>query len=173
MANSAAQSSLTEKSIADLDREFTKQTGESSRSWAEKVVGDERIHLFYSTLGQNYQEGEGEWTTTAGPISGPEEGSTLRNIKQQPDQSHLNATLKLFIRYGDTAFPEGPLERFLTPDGCSDPPYFVRPLLDNEFGSAGSIEERQQQARNNTERAKHTKDMSELSEVGAKKGKSN
>jgi len=172
MAKGAA---LTEKSIADLDRELTKQTGKQSKSWAEQVVGDERIHLFCSQLGQTYQEDECEWTAAAGPrsvVAGLEEGSTSNNTRRQPDHSHLNTALKLFICHGDTTFPEGPLERFLTPDGCSDPPYFVRPLLGDEFGSASGIEERQQQARYNTEKAKHTKDMSELSEVGAEKGKS-
>lgn len=42
---------------------------------------------------------------------------------------------------------EGPLERFLTPDGCSGPSYYTRPALEGmglSFGSMDGKEERKQ-----------------------------
>ncbi|KAH8694018.1 hypothetical protein BGW36DRAFT_430041 [Talaromyces proteolyticus] len=41
---------------------------------------------------------------------------------------------------------ESPLERFLTPDGCSDPTYFARPTLKQQFGDMNSTATRRRQA---------------------------
>lgn len=39
------------------------------------------------------------------------------------------------------------MERFLTPDGCSDPCYFARRALEEDFGNMDSVEERQLRTR--------------------------
>lgn len=46
------------------------------------------------------------------------------------------------------------MERFLTPDGCSDPSYYARPALERThiaFGSMESVGERQRRAQGSME----------------------
>lgn len=46
------------------------------------------------------------------------------------------------------------MERFLTPDGCSDPSYYARPALERTqiaFGSMESVGERRRRAQANME----------------------
>lgn len=76
----------------------------------------------------------------------PKDGGSDPAMGSIPE--HPLASLKLFERR-DGACLESPLERFLTPDGCSDTPYFARWALAQiglPFGGMEGMEERKKMA---------------------------
>lgn len=59
---------------------------------------------------------------------------------------------------------EEPIERFLTPDGCSDPPGFARRAMVESgvyFGDAGGIDERKRMAEANVRQVARGKELGE------------
>jgi hypothetical protein len=122
-------------------------------TWAEKVVNEERIRLFHSQLGKRLLEGQelaDHRLSSMYPIQ--DQPEILPDSKLESDKCQID-DLHLFSQGCSKAYLEGPLERFLTEDGCSDPPYFTRRVLGNKFGSAESIPERREKAKRNMQMA--------------------
>jgi hypothetical protein len=71
-------------------------------------------------------------------------------------EEYSHDSLRLF-RPRQDPFQESPLERFLTPDGCSDPSIFARRALaeiGTPLGSTETIAERKRIAKRNAEKVK-------------------
>lgn len=121
--------------------------------WAEKVIREEEVQKFYSVIGTgivnkdaNYANGDSEDQSHVFPAT-------------RDSPSHLSSSIKLF-EHGQEQYLESPLERFLTPDGSSDPRYFARPALEcleTHFDKAQGVAERQQMAKNNAKSVARTK----------------
>lgn len=121
--------------------------------WAEKVIREEEIRKFYSMMGTGIANKD------ANHVNGGSEdqGHVFPATRDSP--SHLSSSIKLF-EHGQDQYLESPLERFLTPDGSSDPQYFARPALERlgtHFDRAQGVVERQQMAKNNAKSAARTK----------------
>ena len=112
-------------------------------SWAEKVIKQEQIHLFF----RHYQvDGFDPLARIGGSPKHPDEASPMEFI-----QGHPVTSLKLFEEREGMCL-ESPLERFLTPDGCSDTWYFAQLALARQeipFGSMEGMRKRMEMARTN------------------------
>ena len=98
--------------------------------WVEKVIKDEQVHLFYSS-------GQARILEPRRP-----EDIAL-------DIERLNVDTTLMPDTGLRIFepPQGmclesPLERFLTPGGCSAPSYFVGPAMKQMGFRLGNMDEK-------------------------------
>ena len=126
--------------------------------WVEKVIKEERIHQFYTSL--NIATARDNATPQTKDIADPgldivsDLHQTHLAQRSPTGETHLEQLmddLKLFDERPGICI-ESPLERFLTPDGCSAPSYFVRPALENVssgtgFGCLEGMEERRATAR--------------------------
>lgn len=121
---------------------------------------EERIHLFYSQAGACSLETQLDMDNVGHYAPQPIHGHPKRNgAPALRPCGMIDTSLKLF-KQGQEVFTEELLERFLTPDGCSDPPFFARPALaklDMPFGSAETIDDRKRKARSNAEMARTRK----------------
>ncbi|KAL2003502.1 hypothetical protein VTN02DRAFT_3597 [Thermoascus thermophilus] len=160
MAKGAVKQELTEDILAlhdqALERDFA-----GRNTWVEKVVREERIHLFYSQAGTCSLEAQLDMDNDGHYAPQPIHDHPKRNggPALQPC-GVIDTDLKLFKQGQEVLLTEEPLERFLTPDGCSDPPFFARPALaklDMPFGSAETMDDRKRKARSNAEMAKARK----------------
>ncbi|KAJ9272491.1 hypothetical protein DTO212C5_1218 [Paecilomyces variotii] len=143
---------LTKELLEEQEALFRSNQG-NDHSWVDKVINDERVCLFHSQLGMamsHYQDPSSRAANETGALA------------HRKDEGQSSDALKLF-RPRQELFQESPLERFLAPDGCSDPSYFARPALAEmgiPFGSSETIEVRKRAAKENAERvakmAKHT-----------------
>lgn len=112
---------------------------------------EERIHLFHSQLGMSSLGNQPDMDNVGNCAK--QQINSYRDRNSSPTQRMIDTNLKLF-KQGQEIFAEEPLERFLTPDGCSDPSFFARPALakmDMPFGSAEKIDDRKRKARSNAE----------------------
>ncbi|KAE8386424.1 hypothetical protein BDV23DRAFT_196440 [Aspergillus alliaceus] len=156
--------SLTERNIALHNAlEESKESGDNVMSWMEKVIAEERIHKYYSQLGAErfnlHNQGLVDIEHAMGRLSHVAFGSNTQGSNEQMSES-----LKLFEQHQQGVYRETPLERFLTPDGCSDLSYYARGALaemETEFGDMEGQEKRREKAKNNVElviRNKHRKE---------------
>lgn len=105
-------------------------------SHAAKVVKWEKIHQTYRHLGHAM----GHKLAIDNKDRVEDTGSKYTS----PQESESSCSLELFSP--DQPSNEGPLERFFTPDGCSDPLYLARPALGTQFANKDSTETRRLQA---------------------------
>ncbi|KAL1968272.1 hypothetical protein VTN77DRAFT_2107 [Rasamsonia byssochlamydoides] len=147
---------LTEGALA-LHNQNSAKDSNAPNSWAAKVVTEERIHLYYCQLGQSQIDCGDHTANGIDGLTPAPHGQPERHLDymESRSQSTADAHLKIFQqRPLHTSPPEGPLERFLTPDGCSDPSYYARPALEKTqiaFGSMETVDERRSRARGNVE----------------------
>ncbi|RJE17513.1 hypothetical protein PHISCL_10149 [Aspergillus sclerotialis] len=112
-------------------------------TWAEKVIKQEQIHLFFR---QYRFHGFDPLFHLSGDPKHQDDAHAREFI-----QEHPVASLKLFQQRKSMCL-ESPLERFLTPDGCSDTWYFAQLALaqmEIPFGSMEGMEKRKEMAEMN------------------------
>ncbi|PLB38397.1 uncharacterized protein BDW47DRAFT_125538 [Aspergillus candidus] len=141
MAPSLTSYQLTESNLALHDQSFQcEHPTDSIIPWVEKIIKEERIHQFYTSLNTatsaTHQTND---ITSRGPDIVSDLHLHQTHLAQQSStgETHLEqlmGDLKLFDQRPGICI-ESPLERFLIPDGCGAPSYFVRPALEN--ASAG------------------------------------
>ncbi|PKY08042.1 hypothetical protein P168DRAFT_323231 [Aspergillus campestris IBT 28561] len=155
MAPNLTSYPLTETNLAWHDQLLQcEHPTDSIVPWVEKVIKEEQIHQFYTSLNTATLA-----THQANDITDPGL-DIVSDLHLHPAQGsptgethpeRLMGDLKLFDQRPGICI-ESPLERFLTPDGCSAPSYFVRPALENVsertgFGCLEGMEERRDMAR--------------------------
>ncbi|KAJ9293131.1 hypothetical protein DTO271G3_8075 [Paecilomyces variotii] len=152
MHRDAGNTRLTKELLEEQEALFRNNQG-NDHSWVDKVINDERVCLFHSHLGMTDLDNE-RWPSRA--------ANETDALAPGNDEGQSSDVLK-FFRPRQELFQESPLERFFTPDGCSDPSYFARPALAKmgiPFGSSETTEVRKRAAKENAERvakmAKHT-----------------
>ncbi|OJJ33952.1 hypothetical protein ASPWEDRAFT_173387 [Aspergillus wentii DTO 134E9] len=148
---------LTEYNLALHNEALQKDSRMATVAWVEKVIMEEQIHQFHSQLKMNDTE----------QLSGMDIEGDIERINQSMSameydstQAQTIASLKLFEQTLGLCL-ESPLERFLTPDGCSDPSYFARLALtqmDTPLGSMDKRDERREMAKKNVELVVSRKD---------------
>ena len=109
-------------------------------TWAEKVIKQEQIHMFF----RQYRVDDFD---PLSPLSGDPKHQDETHVGEFT-QEHPAASLKLFHQR-EVMCLESPLERFLTPDGCSDTWYFAQLTLEQmeiPFGSMEGMEKRKEMA---------------------------
>lgn len=121
-------------------------------SWAEKVIRNEQIHQFHSSLSPRSRNHDPHGLD-----------DIIRDINhltldKTPTPDQTIGSLRLFEpREGDGICLERPLERFFTPDGCECPSHFTRPALEHSgirFGGLDGRDERTSIARRNSNMAR-------------------
>ncbi|KAE8350455.1 hypothetical protein BDV28DRAFT_159613 [Aspergillus coremiiformis] len=122
------QNGLTEENLAlHTVTEESREPDNSIMSWMEKVIADERIHRLHSQLGAEHLKAHNQNNVNIEQAMDQlNQAAFVSNTREIQDQ--LSETLKLFEQQ-QGMYRETPLERFLTPDGCSDLSYYARDTL--------------------------------------------
>ncbi|QKX57407.1 uncharacterized protein TRUGW13939_04519 [Talaromyces rugulosus] len=122
---------LTEEILIQHNLLISEQKISTEESHAAKVVKWEKIHQAHYQLGD----------TMGHKIvldSDPFDDDASKHTSLQETEFSCNLELSLL----DQSASEGPLERFFTPDGCSDPCYLSRDALGTQFANEDSVEAR-------------------------------
>ncbi|OGM43887.1 hypothetical protein ABOM_005943 [Aspergillus bombycis] len=149
-------SNLTEKNLALHN--IIEESGQSSNgvmSWIEKVIADERIHQHFSQLGMQRLSAHGQDNVDIEQAMDHLSQATFDSNSAET-QNQTSESLKLFEQQQLGAYRETPLERFLTPDGCSDLSFYAREALSQmgtEFGDMEGQDKRKAKAKENMELA--------------------
>ncbi|KAB8204425.1 hypothetical protein BDV34DRAFT_117256 [Aspergillus parasiticus] len=133
-------SNLTERNLALHNIiEESEEPGNGVTSWIEKVIADERIHQYYSQLGiQRLSTLDQADVDVERAMDHLSQDTSASNSAETHNQT--NESLKLFEQQQLGAYRETPLERFLTPDGCSDLSFYAREALSQLGTELGDME---------------------------------
>jgi hypothetical protein len=116
----------------------------------EKVIIEEQTHIFHSQLGIKCSN-----LRNQGSIDIEQAMDQLSQAVSGSNTDQMSGSLKLFEQQQQRgACRETPLERFLSPDGCSDLSYFARPALaqmGTRFGDMEGREKRREKAKENVD----------------------
>ncbi|KAE8154038.1 hypothetical protein BDV25DRAFT_136406 [Aspergillus avenaceus] len=142
---------LTEKNVALHNAIEGLAEPKTIMSWMEKVIVDESTQAFYSELGLQYldDKNDGEpldFEESMDQLTEVASGAAINGLE------YITKSLKLFSRKSEKACRATPLERFLTPDGNSDPVIFSRSALafmGAGYGDLEGLEKRTQQMKEN------------------------
>ncbi|CRG88224.1 hypothetical protein PISL3812_05251 [Talaromyces islandicus] len=125
---------LTEESLTQHNLLMSKQKISTEESYAAKVVKWEKIHQIYRQLGDTMG-----YKIVIDNNNDQVEDTASKDTTLQESESSCNLE-ELFTP--DHPSNEGPLERFFTPDGCSDPCHFARYALGTQLANKDGIEAR-------------------------------
>ncbi|OJJ48618.1 hypothetical protein ASPZODRAFT_140892 [Penicilliopsis zonata CBS 506.65] len=136
---------LTESNLAAYNLFWQqKARDESINIWVDKVIRQEQRHWLFSEL-------------TSNDVGHQEEGDILDGLDlllgDAPGLDLIGLSHWMFEETQDVSMVN-PIERFLTPDGCSDPLYFALPALQRmgiPFGSMEGKEARVQMVKTSLE----------------------
>ncbi|KAE8357795.1 hypothetical protein BDV27DRAFT_80234 [Aspergillus caelatus] len=147
-------SNLTERNLALHNIiEESEESGNGVTSWIEKVIADERIHQYYSQLGiQRLSEHDQDNVDIEQAMDHLSQATFTSKSAETHNQT--NESLKLFEQQQPGVYRETPLERFLTPDGCSDLSFYAREALSQmgtELGDMEGQDKRKAKAKENME----------------------
>ncbi|KAF7628889.1 hypothetical protein F9C07_1429 [Aspergillus flavus] len=145
-------SNLTERNLALHNIiEESEESGNGVTSWIEKVIADERTHQYYSQLGlQRLSTLDQDDVDVERAMDHLSQDTCASNSAETHNQT--NESLKLFEQQQIGAYRETPLERFLTPDGCSDLSFYAREALSQlgtELGDMEGQDKRKAKAKEN------------------------
>ncbi|KAF7590750.1 hypothetical protein BBP40_002488 [Aspergillus hancockii] len=143
-------SNLTESNLTlhNTVEESGKPDG-SVMSWMAKVIVEEQIHRYHSQLGVKCSNLQNQDSIDIEQVM-----DQLGQAASGSNTDQMSGSLKLFEQQHRGTYRETPLERFLTPDGCSDLSYFARPALaqmGTDFGDMEAQEKRRAKAKENVE----------------------
>ncbi|GAD97191.1 conserved hypothetical protein [Paecilomyces variotii No. 5] len=132
------------KELLEEHEKSLKANQDSGHNWVNKVVQDEQLHLLHSRLGMTELNQRSS-----------SQAATGRDARTHQESERQNSDILALFEPRQESFQESPMERFLTPDGCSDPPFFARPALARNgipFGDAQSMEVRKMSAKDNMDK---------------------
>ncbi|GMG06913.1 unnamed protein product [Aspergillus oryzae var. brunneus] len=142
-------SNLTERNLAlhNIIEESVSPAG------SLKVIADERTHQYYSQLGlqrlSTFDQDDVD-VDVERAMDHLSQDTCASNSAETHNQT--NESLKLFEQQQIGAYRETPLERFLTPDGCSDLSFYAREALSQlgtELGDMEGQDKRKAKAKEN------------------------
>ncbi|KAE8382831.1 hypothetical protein BDV26DRAFT_288136 [Aspergillus bertholletiae] len=133
-------SNLTEKNLALHNIiEESEESNNGVTSWIEKVIAEERIHQHFSQFGtQLLGTRDQDKVDIEQAMDRLSQATYVSNSAETYNQTI--ESLKLFEQQQPGGFRETPLERFLTPDGCSDPSFYAREALSQMGTELGDME---------------------------------
>ncbi|KNG89957.1 hypothetical protein ANOM_001173 [Aspergillus nomiae NRRL 13137] len=147
-------SNLTERNLALHNTiEESEESRNGVMSWIEKIITEERIHQHFSQLGMQRLSAHGQDNVDIEQAMDHLSQVTFASNSAET-QNQTTASLKLFEQQQPGAYRETPLERFLTPDGCSDLSFYAREALSQlgtEFGDMEGQDKRKAKAKENIE----------------------